>query len=584
MPAETTTAGEKKGAQKSEEQELQTIPARHGVATFVPAGQTIKIVNTSGSQVVDTWAFALPKPDPKKDGNADSEAAKDEKPKNGVDDAKAGAEKVNGEVKQKGDEAKGVAGGKATPAKKTAKKGNADFPSQEEAEKAVQEGYTKGQDATKDATAIANKTAQQQKSTWSSYVPSIGWSSSNKQPEQQLTQKEKDERSKNSKTWASYFPSGKGFSSYVPKGASDTVSSFAATHKRDTNKSYLQQLQDFSKTPVGAAGLSALTGSGYSSSIYAGYSAWTAANVPAGAPMQYMSMPHTRASTLHIRPQVDDVLVSNLREPMLILVEDSSPGVHDTLIAACDPQRYQGLGVESWEEHGSCAENLVLALKELNERAGLKGSKAVGADVTINSVPAPLNLFMNIPWNAEGVDGQLSFDAPATKAGDYVRLRAVRDVVVVMSACPQDVLKINNQNPTDAHFVVEEEPKESQKAKKPVPQKRQSSRPQVPRKASSQQGTPGKKPVPVRRKMSTQTQQTESVVNGETGKPASKPQVQKNTPASKQAGVPKANPPRAASAKDTPAPSTNGQTTTPVEKKKPRKLRPKANPEDSAAA
>jgi len=32
--------------------EMQIIPARHGVATFVPAGQTIKIVNTSGTQVV----------------------------------------------------------------------------------------------------------------------------------------------------------------------------------------------------------------------------------------------------------------------------------------------------------------------------------------------------------------------------------------------------------------------------------------------------------------------------------------------------------------------------------------------------
>lgn len=59
--------------------EMQTIPARHGVATFVPAGQTIKIVNTSGSQVVDTWAFALPHPDVK--NGEDQKQGQQEPPK-----------------------------------------------------------------------------------------------------------------------------------------------------------------------------------------------------------------------------------------------------------------------------------------------------------------------------------------------------------------------------------------------------------------------------------------------------------------------------------------------------------------------
>lgn len=60
-------------------------------------------------------------------------------------------------------------------------------------------------------------------------------------------------------------------------------------------------------------------------------------------------MTHSRAATLHLRPKVNDTLVSNLREPILTLIEDSSNGIHDTLIAACDPARYKGLGVEKWE-------------------------------------------------------------------------------------------------------------------------------------------------------------------------------------------------------------------------------------------
>jgi uncharacterized protein YcgI (DUF1989 family) len=35
-----------------------------------------------------------------------------------------------------------------------------------------------------------------------------------------------------------------------------------------------------------------------------------------------------------------------------------------------------------------------------------------------------------------------------------VVLEALRDLVVVMSACPQDVLTINGKNPVDAHYEV----------------------------------------------------------------------------------------------------------------------------------
>ncbi|TVY81228.1 hypothetical protein LSUE1_G004548, partial [Lachnellula suecica] len=38
---------------------LTTIPARHGIATHLPKGSNIKVINTHGTQVVDTWAFTL---------------------------------------------------------------------------------------------------------------------------------------------------------------------------------------------------------------------------------------------------------------------------------------------------------------------------------------------------------------------------------------------------------------------------------------------------------------------------------------------------------------------------------------------
>ena len=34
-----------------------TIPARKGKAALVSAGQRVRVINTHGQQVVDTWAF-----------------------------------------------------------------------------------------------------------------------------------------------------------------------------------------------------------------------------------------------------------------------------------------------------------------------------------------------------------------------------------------------------------------------------------------------------------------------------------------------------------------------------------------------
>ena len=37
-----------------------TIPARSGIAAFLNSSQRIRIINTHGHQVIDSWAFVLP--------------------------------------------------------------------------------------------------------------------------------------------------------------------------------------------------------------------------------------------------------------------------------------------------------------------------------------------------------------------------------------------------------------------------------------------------------------------------------------------------------------------------------------------
>ncbi|MBY0610571.1 MAG: urea carboxylase-associated family protein [Beijerinckiaceae bacterium] len=157
----------------------------------------------------------------------------------------------------------------------------------------------------------------------------------------------------------------------------------------------------------------------------------------AGDMTEFMSMEHTRAHSLHVIPKVGDVLRTNRRRPILTLIEDTSGGIHDTQIAACDPWRYQFLGCTDY--HDNCQDNL---------HAGIEALGLVSAET-----PAPFNLFMNIPIDAEG---GLSFEAPVSKPGDYVLFRAEMDAVVAFSACPQDILPINGKSctPTEAHFQI----------------------------------------------------------------------------------------------------------------------------------
>ena len=150
---------------------------------------------------------------------------------------------------------------------------------------------------------------------------------------------------------------------------------------------------------------------------------------------EYLSMQHTRTSLGKLVPAAGDHLYSSSRRPLLTLLEDTSPGAHDTLIAACDRERYRQLGATG--HHANCADNFRRALS-------LRG-------IQPDHVPSPLNLVMHIAWRE---DGGLEFLASPARAGDYVALEAVTDVTVVLSACPMDLNPINAGGPQDVGLEV----------------------------------------------------------------------------------------------------------------------------------
>ncbi|MGW0005869.1 DUF1989 domain-containing protein [Nocardia grenadensis] len=154
-------------------------------------------------------------------------------------------------------------------------------------------------------------------------------------------------------------------------------------------------------------------------------------------PTRFLSASHTWMRHGRLTIRAGDDLVDNARRPMLSMLEDSSPGDHDMLIPSCDLARYRQLGVQGY--HDNCHDNFFEAL-------------AVTGLAVPPFVPQPLNLFMRVPI---APDGTISIDSPLARAGDHVRFKALEDVVVVLSACPQDLAPTNGEGRTPTGIAYE---------------------------------------------------------------------------------------------------------------------------------
>lgn len=139
---------------------------------------------------------------------------------------------------------------------------------------------------------------------------------------------------------------------------------------------------------------------------------------------EYLSCEHTRSCLEKLRPGIGDAFYSNHRRPLLTLTQDSSPGIHDLLLSACDAERYALLGHNG--PHRNCADNLREALSALGHE--------------IKHVPSPVNIFENV-----GIDdrGHLEILPPLAAQGDHITLRAEQDLILALSSCPMDIAPTN---------------------------------------------------------------------------------------------------------------------------------------------
>jgi aminomethyltransferase len=117
-------------------------------------------------------------------------------------------------------------------------------------------------------------------------------------------------------------------------------------------------------------------------------------------------------------------------EPLVEVVRDTV-GRHDAFAFACHARYYADQG---YPGHVNCTDNFNAELAPYGI-AARKGWMA-------------LNFFYNTGIDAHNV---LYFDEPWSRAGDYVLLRALTDIVCVSSACPDDIDPSNGWDPTDIH-------------------------------------------------------------------------------------------------------------------------------------
>ena len=128
------------------------------------------------------------------------------------------------------------------------------------------------------------------------------------------------------------------------------------------------------------------------------------------------------------------VLYADSGARLMTVIEDTV-GRHDTVYGCCsNPNNYLRYGVKTTE---SCYSNFETIL----------ASFGLGRD----SIVPNINWFMSVPVLE---DGSAGIATSAVKPGSHVALRAERDVLAVLSNCPQMHNPCNGYNPTPIRLTV----------------------------------------------------------------------------------------------------------------------------------
>lgn len=136
----------------------------------------------------------------------------------------------------------------------------------------------------------------------------------------------------------------------------------------------------------------------------------------AADPREFLSNGRTFDYEESLRLTAGNRLWSNRSVPMLEIIEDRA-GLHDFLLTPCSEATFRHF-YPNKPVHRGCFGNLAEALAPFG--------------ITADSIPVAFNIFMNVPLDAAG---RLRVLPPTTKPGDYIRFRALADLVIGLTAC-----------------------------------------------------------------------------------------------------------------------------------------------------
>jgi uncharacterized protein len=154
---------------------------------------------------------------------------------------------------------------------------------------------------------------------------------------------------------------------------------------------------------------------------------------------EFLSAQHSRVHMGQAYPVAGWTFVTNQRRPILEFTHDASPGRHDCLAAACDSFRYQLLGADP--DHASCEDTLI--------------AEAAKHNIRVARAPQPFNVFANFHVDT---DGRFELDKCLTEPGDSATFTLLMDAVVVISACPQDIVGFQPGGPTSMAVEILDAP------------------------------------------------------------------------------------------------------------------------------
>lgn len=155
-------------------------------------------------------------------------------------------------------------------------------------------------------------------------------------------------------------------------------------------------------------------------------------------PKDHYSAVNTIVGQENIYLTTGSVLLSESNKPLLEITADLC-GRHDTLGGCCSSQSNTVRYAREKIYMHNCRDTFML-----------KMSKA-GEDYRKRDLAPNINFFMNVPVTKVG---GLKFDDGVSAPGYYVEMKALSDVMVLISNCPQLNNPCNAYNPTPVKLII----------------------------------------------------------------------------------------------------------------------------------